>query len=235
MGQIQEERGQVGAIRVTGRTGSRQQRVGCEPFRGGRQFKGKRMERPCSVLFAVIATTALVTVTGCGVIPAGTTPRLATMENELSSTKAELAAVRAELEGLRSDFVVAQFNSQVKAMALLRPGDSGYSALSYDLGVVTVQLADIRPYANGSKVSLKVGNPLYSSVQGLSAKIDWGSTDAEGSPISESARTKRVEVNEVLRPGAWTTTHLILEGVPPQDLGFVRVSQVTHGGIQLAR
>lgn len=157
---------------------------------------------------------------------------------QLITMRQELDAVKTELAETKKKQAEHDFNNLLKdidRIAYMRPGDSGYSTVRYDLGVLTVELADVTPYANGSKVRLKFGNPLSSTVNGLKTTIEWGHTDENGSPDNASAKSKDVTFTESLRPGAWTTVSVVLEGVPPTDLGFVRVKGVTHTGILLAR
>ena len=98
-----------------------------------------------------------------------------------------------------------------------------------------MQLTDVQPYANGSKVALKFGNPLFSEVNGLKATVEWGQTDEKGNANNETAKSKDVVFSESLRPGAWSSASLVLEGLPPSQLGFVRLRNVTHTGIKLNR
>ncbi|SHF23174.1 Protein of unknown function [Thermomonas hydrothermalis] len=152
--------------------------------------------------------------------------------------KEELRAVKDQLSKLQEKQQQDDLNNLVKdldGIAYLQPGDSGYSVVRYDLGTLTIQIADIAPYANGSKVALKLGNPLYSTVEGLKAKIEWGRVDENGFPDNESVKSKEVTLNESLRPGAWTTVPIFLDGIPPTDLGFVRIRDVSHTGIRLNR
>lgn len=158
--------------------------------------------------------------------------------DELKAIQAEIQNLKSELETIKQKQAEHEFDKLVNEfdqVAYLRPGDTGYSTIRYDLGVLTVQLVDIQPYANGSKVRLNFGNPLSSKVNGLKAKIEWGKTDENGTPINNSAKSKEVTFNEALRSGAWTETSLVLDDVPPTDLGFVRVKDVSHSGISLSK
>lgn len=158
--------------------------------------------------------------------------------DELKSIQAEIQTLKSELETIKQKQVEYDFDklaNDLDQIAYLRPGDAGYSTIRYDLGVLTVQLVDIQPYANGSKVRFNFGNPLSSKVNGLKAKIEWGKTDENGTPINNSAKSKEVTFNEALRSGAWTETSLVLDDVPPSDLGFVRVKEVSHSGISLSK
>lgn len=182
-------------------------------------------------VFLVLVTCGLLA--GCD-----STTQLQSQTAQLSEVRKELDELKAELEAIKkkqADHEFANLIKDIERMAYLQPGDSGYSTVRYDLGTLTVELADITPYANGSKVRLKFGNPLSSTVNGLKAKIEWGRTDENGSPVNDTAKSKDVTFTEALRSGAWTTVSVVLDGVPPTDLGFVRVKDVNHTGILLAR
>jgi hypothetical protein len=96
-------------------------------------------------------------------------------------------------------------------------------------------LVNVQPYANGTRVTLRFGNLLSATINGAKAKLEWGSVDAKGSPKNESAQSREVSFTESLRAGAWTNVQVVLEGVPATELGFVRVRDLTHVGINLLR
>ncbi len=93
--------------------------------------------------------------------------QISLLQNKLDEVNGALAEIKRdrEVENLFKDF---------DKFAYLTPGSEGYSIIRFDLGVVTVKLADIKPYANGSKVTLEFGNPLSATVTGLKATLDWG-------------------------------------------------------------
>lgn len=157
--------------------------------------------------------------------------QLVTLRQDVDSLKNELAEVKKQQASLQLDKLMRDFRS----VAFLQPGDAGYSVVPFDLGDLTVQLSDVKPYANGSKVTLKFGNPLSSSINGLKATVQWGRVDAKGSPDNANEKSKDFTFTEVLRSGAWTSIPLVLDGVPPNELGFVRISAVSHTGISLNR
>lgn len=85
------------------------------------------------------------------------------------------------------------------------------------LGSLAIALADVKPYANGSKVTLVVGNPTTATVTGFKVKLEWGSVDENGNPANEAAKSKDVTFVETLSGGSWTKMSAMLQ------LGFVRV------------
>jgi len=157
---------------------------------------------------------------------------------DVTAIRQEIDALKIELTDLKKKQASAEWDNMMRdfeRVAFLRPGDEGYSAVRFDLGVLTVSLVDITPYANGTKVQLQFGNPLSSTVNGLKTKLEYGHTDEKGVPDNANAKSKDVTFNEALRPGAWTTVSVVLDGVKPSDLGFVRVKEITHTGISLSR
>jgi outer membrane murein-binding lipoprotein Lpp len=150
--------------------------------------------------------------------------------------EAKIAALEAANERLTDQINDLKFEARLAdwdKFALLKPGDEGYSALRYDLGVVTVKIADVKPYANGSRISLQFGNLTSARIDGLKAKMEWGKVSAKGVPESDKNNSREVTFSAPLAPGAWTVSQVVLEGVPPTELGFVRLREVGHRGIGL--
>jgi hypothetical protein len=154
--------------------------------------------------------------------------KVQTLENKVASLEKELADLKQTIE-------LNQMVSGWDKVAYLTPGSDGYSLVKSDLGVLTVSIANIAPYANGSKVTLQFGNLSAATIDGLKAKLEWGAVDKNGMPNNENAKSRDVSFNESLISGSWTNSNVVLEGVPPQDLGFVRLRDVGHRGVKLRR
>lgn len=161
--------------------------------------------------------------------------RVRAAEAKLEKTEADLAALQAQATDLKQRREFDDLLQDFDKIAYLTPGAEGYSTIGFDLGVLTVQLSDVKPYANGSKVTLRFGNTLSSSINGLRATIEWGKVSDIGVPDNNNTKSKEMAFVETLRGGAWTPISVVLDGIPPTDLGFVRVSKVSHAGIQLLR
>ena len=171
--------------------------------------------------------------------------RLLDAQNQISDQGQKIELLLQQVEGLKkeveatkktqSSLEMKELFREWEKIAYLEPGDAGYSTIRFGLGVLTVQMSDVKPYANGSKVNLKFGNPLASSITGLKAKLDWGRVDDKGLADNGTAKSKEFIFSETLSSGAWTTVPVVLDGIPPPELGFVRVSEVRHVGISLIR
>lgn len=129
----------------------------------------------------------------------------------------------------RADDIVANFGK----VAYLTPGAEGYSVIESDIVKLTVSLENIQPYANGSRVTIKFGNISNATINDLKGTIEWGQVDEKGLPQNDKALSKEIIFNKPLRSGSWTNIQMVLEGVPPTGLGFVRVSELSHKGISL--
>ena len=157
------------------------------------------------------------------------------MRQEREQANKELASVAERVTKLEGKVQLHEFMQGLENIAYLTPGDSGYNVVAFDLGKLTVSLEDVQPYANGSRVALQFGNLTAATVNGAKAKLEWGNVDKDGSPKNDTAKSREVTFEKSLSAGSWTTVAIVLEGVPPSELGFVRVKEVSHRGISLSR
>lgn len=117
--------------------------------------------------------------------------------------------------------------------AYLTPGTDNYDIIDAGIGRLTISLDNVQPFANGSKVTLKIGNPTSATIDGVEADLEWGTVDKTGIPVNDTAKVKHVTFNEVLRAGAWTNVSCVLENTLPTELGFIRVKELSHSSIKL--
>jgi hypothetical protein len=152
------------------------------------------------------------------------------INNQMSALEDQINKLEKEVTDLQFD---SYLNKQFDKIAFLSPGDSGYSPLKFDLGVLTVSLDNISPYANGSKITLKFGNILGATINGLKATIEYGPVDEKGLPQNDHSLSKEVTFQKTFRRMAWTAVEVVLEKCPPTQLGFVRLRDVSHTSISL--
>lgn len=178
---------------------------------------------------ALFMVASILGMAGCG-----DDSRVAALEKKV----AELTEANKKIDSLEMqvrDIAVKQWLQSWKEIAYLTPGSDGYSTVSFGLGALTMAIDDIQPFANGSKIILKIGNPLAAKINGLKAKVEWGEVDEKGNPKNDAAKSKEVVFSDELRSGAWTRINVVLEGVKAENLGFIRVKDVGHQGIGLAK
>lgn len=184
--------------------------------------------------YSAFSVIALALLSGCS----GQSADVAELREQNTALSSRVQALEEEVKKQKSmmtEVIYKQVLGELNNSAALTPGEAGYSLLKYDLGVLTVSLGDIEPYANGSRVQLVLGNLSSASVDGLKAKIAWGKVGADGSPIEETRKSKEENFAQRLQAGAWTRVTVVLPNTPPADLGFVTISDVGHRSIFLRK
>ncbi|RYD86901.1 MAG: DUF3251 domain-containing protein, partial [Sphingomonadales bacterium] len=92
----------------------------------------------------------------------------------------------------------------------------------------------VQPYANGSRVTLDFGNPTAARLSGMKAKIEWGATDSKGLPVvGGNVQSVNFTAPDPLPAGSWHQYDVDLPGVPPTNLGWLRVSAFDSGTVDL--
>jgi hypothetical protein len=115
----------------------------------------------------------------------------------------------------------------------LIPGQDSYSVLKIDLGALPISLEEVRVAGDGSEIVLRIGNPTSAGIEDLDAKLYWGAMAADSTPIIDPVKSREIEISKVLAPGRWTTVTVSIPGVPPDAIGFVRLADASHRGIDL--
>jgi hypothetical protein len=146
-----------------------------------------------------------------------------------------IADLKVEVESLKSAEELRKLVSNIEAVAFLRVGTTAFSSLKTDIGTITVNISDIKPYANGSKVKLTFGNPLNADLTGVKFVIDYGelNEDKYQSIKEGTERTKEISLNKELKKGTWNKEEIILEGLSDKKLGYVRIHDLTFTQIYL--
>lgn len=175
-----------------------------------------------------IKTTGLVIASLLLLFGCDSSTKVASLEKKVEALEIQLGELQQKVE-------LQQMVSGWDKVAFLTPGSEGYSVVKSDLGNLTVSIANIQPYAIGSKITLLFGNLTAATIDGLKTQLEWGSVDKNGMPNNEEAKSRDVSFNEPLISGSWTKSDVVLEGIPPAELGFVRLRDIGHRGVRLRR
>jgi hypothetical protein len=161
--------------------------------------------------------------------------KLAKMQVRLNEVVNKNSDLNARLSKVESSDAWRALIDEASATAFLTPGSEGYAIVKIDVGFMTVNLTNIQPYANGTRVTILFGNPTSANLNGTKATFEWGKVDSQGIVKDDTVKSREVSFTESLTAGSWTTIHVVLDGVPASDLGFVRVKSLTHQGMSLRR
>ena len=148
------------------------------------------------------------------------------LRNEVTQLKQQLDELKKEQDAERE---ARRQALDAGKSATFKPTDKGFATLRHDLGVLAVEFASVEPVDNGSRVVLRLGNVSSAAVNDVEAKVEWGKDPSDASSI----RAQNVTLGRVLPQGVWSEVALLLESVPPDQLGFVRISELTVGSVSL--
>lgn len=144
-----------------------------------------------------------------------------------SKTEDRITAIEARLDAIEKS--VGKYDA-----VTLKPGQTGYSLLATDLGRVAVAIAKIDPAPNGTRLTLDFGNPTSARLNGMKARIEWGANDSRGLPvIGGNVRSTQFVASEPLPAGSWRQYQIDLPAVPPAQLGWIRISALDSGTVDL--
>jgi hypothetical protein len=157
------------------------------------------------------------------------------LQKKADDLDAEIKTLKASMAEMERKQAMEELTQDTASVAYLTLGAQGYSIIQSDLGYLTVQLANLEAYANGTRVTLRFGNVTSATINGAKATLEWGRVDDSGAPKNDEEHSREVIFAESLRAGAWTQVRVVLDGVAPQEFGFVRVRDLSHSGIVLFR
>ena len=186
-------------------------------------------------LIVVLAVLSILT-TGCDQITQleNQSNRINNLTKENQHLDEEITDLRTEIKNNKNTIrILEAIKANANDSAFLTPGDNGYSIISYDLGDLTVAIKNIKSYANGSKVWITFGNVSSATILGLKATIQWGKIDKKGFPQFTNEDKRNIELNKPIPGATWVTQSFVLGGVPPNEFGFINISNVHHKGIRL--
>ena len=155
--------------------------------------------------------------------------KVSELESRLSINEAELHEIKNQV----SDVSVNELIRKFEKIAFLKVGTKEFFPITTDVGVVTVNLSSIEPYANGSKVSIVFGNPLSATLKNVKFTVDYVSLDKDGLVIDKSEKSKEINLTESLNAASWNKIELILEALPTNELGYIRIHNLDISNISL--
>jgi thioredoxin reductase len=111
-----------------------------------------------------------------------------------------------------------QFNRENvhKTSITLNVSSQSYDWISTDLGVFFILVADVKPYADGQRLTLRIGNPHSASFRGFKGSFAY--------PTADSFSNKDEDFTEALSPGSWTNVVVTLPKLPTNKLDSIYFS-----------
>lgn len=110
----------------------------------------------------------------------------------------------------------------------LSPGSNGYQVIHHQLGSATISLEEIKAHDQGGSIILEIGNLTSVDITGVTMKISY--LDSSDGSVE---RSWLYDVKQTLEAGKTTKVTLILEGVNPSVVAYIRISDFQPSGISL--
>jgi hypothetical protein len=150
-------------------------------------------------------------------------------------TRAEFGALSSRLDQLQAQLDAARLaQGDSKNFAIFDPiSDQGYGIVEVDFGKLAVAIDDIAPYADGSRITLRIANPTSITFQGVKAKIVYGASVSKFSADKPSAwnatqKVKEFDLTTPIVPARWNAVVVTLPGSKPEEIGRLVVSLTTN-------
>lgn len=136
--------------------------------------------------------------------------------------------------------------------------EKGFDRIDANLGTFFIVLDDVQPYADGYKISLRIGNPHFIKYSGIKMKVEWGKRrppspnpadfPKEGEFLpkytewmqsedewKKQSKTKELSFVETLEAGAWTKIEITLSPATKEEIGHLRLSNMKVEKISLIK
>ena len=152
------------------------------------------------------------------------------LKAELELMKIEVKRLRERVSILDAKVAVLKTAQTLFDTAVLDPSSKGYQRIDANCGFFLISLKEIKPYLDGCKVSLQIGNPSAVVYSGFVLKVKWGKRFDEGQNYDEwekSLRQKEEKFTQDLKPGLWNKVEINVSPAKPEELGHLEISMKT--------
>jgi len=164
--------------------------------------------------------------------------RVAALESEKGTTSAAVAGFDGRIKKVEDD----QLRQLAKLLTI--QGDvrhdsidfdsagKGYSRIDSPTGTLFVSVEEVKPYADGSRIMLNIGNPSTATYRGFKMHVRWGprfdgdKQTAAGAYMQwrNGLREGDFAFRETLPAGRWARATLTLSPGKPESLGYMEIS-----------
>ena len=177
--------------------------------------------------FLIILLLATVT-SGCNYFSHSGGEQIAKVQEfETKVTELEKKVTELEWDLLSTKLEAEKYNS-----ANFDPAEGkGYQRLDTSSGTLLISLSDVRPYLDGVKVRLELGNIQSASYSGFVISSEYSKrypkyikdqpeqNKKNREEYESSKRKKEEKFTQLLKAGAWNTVEITLPDIKPNEFG----------------
>jgi hypothetical protein len=170
------------------------------------------------------------------------------ISTSVPARQADIDALREQIRVLRRQMSEIRAKSSRYESVPLDPTEKGYGRINTISGFFLVSVRDVRPYLDGYRVSLEIGNPTTARYNGFKLKLTWempmpeqgeGESDERYSKrveewASKPAKEKEFAFTETLYPGSWNRITLVISPATAEELKQLEITSMQTDQLSLA-
>ena len=171
-------------------------------------------------------------------------------ESDIAELRAEVAALKSEFKNISDPRVTLQSHEEtlqdlylrmIKAeshfhdLAEFDPAEKRFQRVDSQLQTFYVSVQDVKPYGDGQRIVLHIGNPSSASFNNIGFKIKWASRPPELSEKNwiikfrewgKTKKEKEVTITESLNAGSWSRTVVTIAPAKAEQFGWLEISEL---------
>lgn len=174
----------------------------------------------------------------CWLWAAGCASADANPESRIDTIAARLDSLTDFVTQIKAEAILEKYSAGNSPSASLDPADQGFGVIRTVYGGLTVAIDDIVPLADGSRLTLRIGNLTAADINGGTLKVRYGRRQATGEAFASwdaQLHSTDARFTQVLRSGTWNSVQVTLGGIPPNGIGHVRIEAGELPSISLKR
>jgi hypothetical protein len=176
---------------------------------------------------AALFVVTLSVVTGCASDHSDATLGAATAKADVAGSRVD--GLEKTVHDLERRLYRLELARSEYSKTTIDPSTKNYGRLDTDVGRLLVICEDVSPYANGYRVSIRIGNVTMATLNGFKLNVSWGRAYGDTTVIGwEAARHESTfDYTEELLPGRWNKVSFVLAPAQSHDLDLVTLGVET--------
>ncbi|MEA9390778.1 DUF3251 domain-containing protein [Acerihabitans sp. TG2] len=168
------------------------------------------------------AIAALLFLSGCAQQP---NPNSSALKGEVRQLNQRLDYLNHQVSALMQQNAL---NEQSTGGVYLYPAARTGAQVESQIGKLMVSLGPVGTEANGSRALLQIRTADNSPLTAFHAIVDWGQVDpSSGKPLLADTLSQPITVPASLLPKPQATIELLLSGLAPEQVGYIRLHSIT--------
>lgn len=157
------------------------------------------------------------------------------LTTEVFALRTELAQAKTREDFLKSRVLRAEqlINTHApRTVVEFDPTVSAYQRIDSNMGMFAVSISDVRQFADGVRVTIKLGNLSSTTYRGVKLHLEYGPRSPEGKETEapdavakwlEALQEREEDVAVSLLPGRWNPVQVTLPKLDAKTFGYLSV------------